>query len=100
MSRVIAQSSTRAPGRPTTDDSIHARARAILAEHGHPLSFAQIVSAYTAKHELSKRESIRSTLSRLAKNGETFTKSDDRLYGLLEWEAAPPAGDHSAGGAQ
>ena len=89
---------TRRPvGRPKGGESIEVRAREILKAFARPVKLQDVVGAYAREFKEYNPESIRTTLSRKAKAGEIFTKSDDGLYGLLEWKGgAEPALDQSA----
>ena len=82
-------------GRPPASGGLRDLARAELARAGRQMTYQGIAAELKNRGESVNLESLRSTLWRMAKAGNVFSRAEDGSYGLLEW-AEPSKDDDSA----
>ena len=59
----------------------------ILRENGHPMPISKIRILLAQRFEINASlETIGSSISRLVKKGDEFTRPAKGLYGLVEWD--------------
>ena len=82
------------------DGSIRARAEAVLCATKAPQTAADLAAALSrgidSPDDIIGTDSVRRILSRLAKDGQTFTRLDDGRFGLIEWGPPGSVADHDA----